>query len=251
MEALQNGDRFYYLSQTNGMDMLGGLENNSFASMIMRNTDIADGGAHIPANIFSSMEYILEVDQSVQAMADPVSNEVDPFLAAMGTTLVERETGTGDAPLVDGAREYDNLLKFNGGEHVVLGGTNQRDILVGGLGDDALWGGAGADLLIGGSGVNTFRGGDGNDIIKDGDDISFLHGEDGDDVISAGGGAAELIFGGRGNDAILMGRDDAKHTFAGMGNDFVFGGSGADVVDGGEGEGGPPSRKRGASCDPH
>lgn len=236
MEALQNGDRFYYLSRTNGMDMLGGLENNSFASMIMRNTDIADGGAHIPANIFSSMEYILEVDQSVQAMADPVSTELDPFLAAMGTTLVERETGTGDAPLVDGAREYDNLLKFNGGEHVVLGGTDQRDILVGGLGDDALWGGAGDDLLIGDSGVNTFRGGDGNDIIKDGDDISFLHGEDGDDVISAGGGAAELIFGGRGNDAILMGRDDAKHTFAGMGNDFVFGGSGADIVDGGEGD---------------
>ncbi|MCU4651202.1 M10 family metallopeptidase C-terminal domain-containing protein [Roseibacterium sp. SDUM158016] len=236
MENLQNGDRFYYLGRTNGMNMLGELENNSFASMIVRNTDIADGGAHIPADIFSSMEYILEVDQAVQSMPDPVSTDVDPFLAAMGQTLVERATATADAPLVDGTREYDNFLKFNGGEHVVLGGTDQRDILVGGLGDDALWGGAGDDLLIGDSGVNTFRGGDGNDIIKDGDDISFLHGEDGDDVISAGGGAAELIFGGKGNDAILMGRDDAKHAFAGMGNDFVLGGAGADIVDGGEGD---------------
>src|SRR6056297_483014 len=236
MENLQNGDRFYYLGRTNGMNMLGELENNSFASMIVRNTDIADGGAHIPADIFASMEHILEVDLAVQAMADPVSTEVDPFLAGMGTTLVERETGTIDAPLVDGAREYDNFLKFNGGEHVVLGGTDQRDILNGGLGDDALWGGAGDDLLIGDSGVNTFRGGDGNDIIKDGDDVSFLHGDDGDDVISAGGGIGELMFGGKGNDAILMGSDDAAEAFGMDGNDFIYGGAGAEVMFGGEGD---------------
>ena len=236
MENLQNGDRFYYLSRTNGMNMIGELENNSFASMIMRNTDIKDGGAHIPADIFASMEYILEVDKSVQAIEDPVSTDVDPFLAAMGTSLVERETATAETPLVDGQREYDNKLQFNGGEHAVLGGTDQRDILVGGLGDDALWGGDGNDLLIGGSGVNTFRGGAGDDIIKDGDDVSFLHGEQGNDVISAGGGAAELIFGGRGDDVIMMGSDDAKHAFAGMGNDFVLGGAGADIVDGGEGD---------------
>ena len=236
MENLQNGDRFYYLGRTNGMNMIGELENNSFASMIMRNTDIGEGGAHIPADIFAAMEYILEVDQSVQAIPDPVSTDVDPFLASMGTSLVERATATVDAPLMEGVLEYDNLLQFNGGEHVVLGGTAQRDILVGGLGDDALWGGDGNDLLIGGSGVNTFRGGEGDDIIRDGDDISFLHGENGNDVISAGGGAAELIFGGQGNDVIMMGADDGKHAFAGMGNDFVLGGSGTDVVDGGEGD---------------
>ncbi|UYP69923.1 hypothetical protein OIU14_17290 (plasmid) [Thalassobacter stenotrophicus] len=236
MENLQNADRFYYLSRTNGMNMIGELENNSFASMIMRNTDIKDGGAHIPADIFASMEYILEVDKSVQAIEDPVSTDVDPFLAGMGTTLVERQTATDDAPLFADQLEYDNKLQFNGGEHAVLGGTSQRDILVGGLGDDALWGGDGNDLLIGGSGVNTFRGGAGDDIIKDGDDVSFLHGEDGNDVISAGGGAAELIFGGKGDDVIMMGSDDAKHAFAGMGNDFVLGGAGADIVDGGEGD---------------
>ena len=236
MENLQNADRFYYLSRTNGMNMIGELENNSFASMIIRNTDIKDGGAHISADIFAAMQYILEVDTSVQTIEDPVSIDVDPFMAAMGTNLVERETAAPDAPLVDGQLEYDNKLQFNGGDHVVLGGTSQRDILVGGLGDDALWGDAGNDLLIGGSGVNTFRGGDGDDIIKDGDDVSFLHGEDGNDVISAGGGAGELIFGGRGSDVIMMGSDDAKHAFAGMGNDFVLGGAGVDIVDGGEGD---------------
>lgn len=236
MEALQNGDRFYYLARTAGMNMLAELENNSFASMIMRNTDIQDGGAHIPANIFSSMDVILEVDQAVQSMPDPVSTDLDPFLAAMGTTMVERATATADAPLIDGVREYDNLLKFNGGEHAVLGGTDQRDILNGGLGDDALWGGAGDDLLIGGAGVNTFRGGAGDDILKDGDDVSFLHGEDGNDVISAGGGIGELMFGGKGNDAILMGSDDAAEAFGMEGDDFIYGGAGAEVMFGGEGD---------------
>jgi Ca2+-binding RTX toxin-like protein len=236
MEALQNGDRFYYLARTAGMNMLAELENNSFASMIVRNTDIKDGGAHIPGNIFSSMDVILEVDQAVQSMPDPLSTDVDPFLAAMGTSMVERATATADAPLIDGAREYDNFLKFNGGEHAVLGGTDQRDILNGGLGDDALWGGAGDDLLIGDAGVNTLRGGAGNDILKDGDDVSFLHGEDGDDVISAGGGIGELMFGGKGNDAILMGFDDAAEAFGMDGNDFIYGGAGAEFMFGGEGD---------------
>ena len=236
MEALQNGDRFYYLARTAGMNMLAELENNSFAAMIARNTDIADGGAHIPGNIFSSMDLILEVDQAVQSMPDPVSTDVDPFLAGMGTTLVERATATADSPIIDGVREYDNFLKFNGGEHAVLGGTDQRDILNGGLGDDALWGGAGDDLLIGDAGVNTMRAGAGNDIIKDGDDVSFLHGEDGDDVISGGGGIGELMFGGKGNDAILMGVDDAAEAFGMDGNDFIYGGAGAEFMFGGEGD---------------
>jgi Ca2+-binding RTX toxin-like protein len=203
---------------------------------MIRNSDISDGGSHIGAEAFAAMEYILEVNQAYQLGADPVSTEVDPFLAAMGTQKVERATATVDAPLVEGNLTYDNLLKFNGGEHVVLGGTNDRDILIGGLGDDALWGDGGDDLLIGGAGVNTLRGGAGNDILKDGDDISFLHGEDGDDVISAGGGAGELIFGGAGNDAILMGADDAKESFGGLGDDFITGGSGSEIMFGGEGD---------------
>jgi Ca2+-binding RTX toxin-like protein len=236
MENLQNADRFYYLARTAGMNMLAELENNSFASIVARNTDISEGGASIPGDLFSSMEYILEVDQNVQSIPDPTSEGVDPFLAAMGTPLVQRATATVDAPIVDGARSYENLLQFNGGEHVVLGGTGQRDILVGGLGDDALWGGDGNDLLIGGSGVNTLRGGAGDDIIRDGDDVSFLHGEDGNDVIAGGAGIGELMFGGKGNDAILMGSDDAAEAFGMDGNDFIFGGAGAEVMFGGEGD---------------
>ena len=39
MEDLQDGDRFYYLSRTAGLNLLTQLEGNSFAELIMRNTD--------------------------------------------------------------------------------------------------------------------------------------------------------------------------------------------------------------------
>ena len=59
MEALQNGDRFYYLARTAGLNFLNELENNSFAKLIMANTDVG----HLPADVFSTPAFILEVDQ--------------------------------------------------------------------------------------------------------------------------------------------------------------------------------------------
>ena len=40
LEALQNGDRFYYLSRTAGMHFGTELEQNSFAKLVMLNTDV-------------------------------------------------------------------------------------------------------------------------------------------------------------------------------------------------------------------
>ena len=49
MENLQDGDRFYYLSRTAGLNMLTQLEGNSFSELIMRNTDVEA----LPADSFS------------------------------------------------------------------------------------------------------------------------------------------------------------------------------------------------------
>ena len=38
LESLQNGDRFYYLSRTQGMNLLNQLEPNTFTDLVMRNT---------------------------------------------------------------------------------------------------------------------------------------------------------------------------------------------------------------------
>ena len=48
MENLQDGDRFYYLERTAGLNFLTELEGNSFAKLIMANTD----ATHLPGNVF-------------------------------------------------------------------------------------------------------------------------------------------------------------------------------------------------------
>jgi Ca2+-binding RTX toxin-like protein len=243
MENLQNNDRFYYLTRTQGLNMLNELENNSFASIIMKNTDFGLGGSHLPGEMFADVDYILEMDANYQIDELPGAADIDPFLVGLGRQKFEREVGLVGPERIVGAREYDNRMSFLGGEHVVLGGTNfidglfgGRDILIGDIGDDTAWGDGGDDLIIGGAGVNHLHGGAGNDIILDGGDVSFLHGDDGDDVLHSGAGAAELIFGGDGNDVLIMGEDDAKHATAGEGNDFLLGGAGADILSGNEGD---------------
>ena len=50
LEALQNGDRFYYLDRTAGLNFVAELENNSFAKLIMANTD----ATHLPGLVFQT-----------------------------------------------------------------------------------------------------------------------------------------------------------------------------------------------------
>ena len=62
LEKLQDGDRFYYLERTAGLSFGNELEFNSFAKMIMANTE----AVHLPGNVFQAVAYTLEVDQSKQ-----------------------------------------------------------------------------------------------------------------------------------------------------------------------------------------
>ena len=57
---LQNGDRFYYLARTPGMNLRAQLEGNSFAELIMRNTD----GAHLKADPFATADCKFELRTS-------------------------------------------------------------------------------------------------------------------------------------------------------------------------------------------
>ena len=79
------GDRFYYLSRTQGMNMLNELENNTFTKLVMRNTDLGDTGMpHLPGILFDTANHILEMDQSLQFTPDPewddpVLNSITPM----------------------------------------------------------------------------------------------------------------------------------------------------------------------------
>ena len=52
MEDLQNGDRFYYLNRNQGLNLFHQLEANSFAELVMRNTDAHD----LPADMFAGQD---------------------------------------------------------------------------------------------------------------------------------------------------------------------------------------------------
>jgi Ca2+-binding RTX toxin-like protein len=229
LENLQDSDRFYYLGRLAGTNFLAELEGNSFAAMVIRNTDLADYGMHLPADIFSNPTWILEVDQSVQvtgldANGDPVTSGVgrgDPVDPSTFEDLVVRDNPATAGP-------DTNYLKYTGGDHVVLGGSDVADVLIAGIGDDSLWGDEGDDTMEGGAGVDALLGGDGDDLITDENGDDNIKGQAGDDAINAGDGF-DLVLGGDGND-FIMGGADASESFGGNDNDFINAGDDADTV---------------------
>ncbi|TBN41999.1 heme peroxidase [Paracoccus subflavus] len=236
MEQLQNGDRFYYLGRTQGLNMLDALEANTFADIVMRNSALSgDYATHINANLFLTPDMILELDGAIaqrdyngsDSGRDPVWD--DPLLEAIDPKVIRVDSGVTDA----NGHQVGGELHFRGGEHVVLGGTEGNDRLTSDLGDDALWGDGGNDYLNAGAGADQVFGGDGDDIIEDPFGDNFLRGERGNDVVSSARGI-NLLFGGQGKDALLVGQD-AGEAFGGEGDDFILGSSGPDNLLGNEG----------------
>ncbi|WP_339629262.1 peroxidase family protein [uncultured Pseudomonas sp.] len=225
MENLQNGDRFYYLSRTQGMNLLNELEGNTFSALVMRNTDLGDPNAsHLPGNLFQSVAHILELDMARQQYADPLGS--NPILNALNPLVIRKDLDG------DGDNDY---LRYTGEDHVVLGGRdNENDTLIGGAGDDTLWGDGGNDIIEGGYGIDHIHGGAGDDIITDIGDADVIHGDDGHDVIHTGPGL-DLVFGGGGQD-FIYGGPDGKEIFGGRDNDFIFSGNGPSFILGNEGD---------------
>ncbi|KQT09615.1 peroxidase family protein [Ramlibacter sp. Leaf400] len=241
MEALQFGDRMYYLTRTQGMNLLNQLEPNTFTDLVMRNTELGNIYAtHLSGSLFVTPDLFLELDRGIAQTdyngaaagrnPDWAEDEPHPLLQDKVTT-----TYSGTQVLGDDGKMHDvgGTMIFHGGEHVVVGGTEGHDVIFTDLGDDTLWGDGGNDYLNGGAGADNAYGGEGDDIIEDplGDDI--LRGEAGNDVVTAARGL-DLLFGGTGNDYMQLGQD-ASEAFGGEGDDFILGGAGGDFLLGNEG----------------
>lgn len=246
MDALQSGDRFYYLQRLDGLHLFSEMENNSFASMIMRNTDVT----HLPSDVFSTPGLILEIDRTKQynpglgetAGADGILEDdpntvpdesadnlgIDPTGGGLLTRVVIRDNPATAGP-------DSNYLKYTGGDHVVLGGTDSADTLIAGIGDDTIFGDGGNDNLEGGHGNDIINGGDGDDIIRDMGGDDNIKGGAGNDVIHAGPGL-DLVLAGDGNDFVILGTDMGSEVFGGLGDDFVFGNKNAERILGNEGD---------------
>ncbi|HET6530911.1 MAG TPA: peroxidase family protein [Actinoplanes sp.] len=224
MENLQDGDRFYYLTRTAGLNLLVQLEGNSFAEMISRNSD----AENLPADVFSRPDYVFDLANlgtSGPVQDDPATPDYDEshLLDRLpnGTIRYGRDTGS---------------TTHAGDLHVLFIGTAANNGISSSEGDDTVRGNDGNDRLEGGAGNDGIIGGLGDDIMTDtfGDDV--LKGGDGHDAMSSGAGAGgDLNQGGRGNDFVVGGADITE-TFGGPGNDFIFGGQSTDTVFGDDGD---------------
>src|SRR5262249_16974779 len=215
LEKLQDGDRFYYLERTAGMNFLSELENNSFAKLIMANTN----ATHLPGDVFSTPGFFFEVDPTRQFNQDLGS--LDPE----GDVIRDNPATLGPD---------SNYFQYTGDQHVVIGGTRANDRIISSEGDGTSLGDGGHDRLEGGYGNDIMRGGTGDDIITDigGDDL--MQGEDGNDVLHGGQGV-NLLIGGFGNDFIIN-NEDIGEWFGGAGDDYILGNRANEEGTGGEGD---------------
>ncbi|MDQ4007033.1 MAG: fibronectin type III domain-containing protein [Actinomycetota bacterium] len=212
MENLQDGDRFYYLSRTAGLNLLTQLEGNSFAEMVMRNT----GAEDLPGDMFASADLRFKLANLGPSSGPIQDDETTPYDE---TTLL--------------TRMVDETVRYAGELHVIFNGTTAADRIRSSEGDDTIRANDGNDRVEAGSGNDLVWGGLGNDILSDlfGDDD--IKGGDGHDAIQGGSGF-DLLQPGRGDD-FVGGGEDPTETLAGPGDDLVFGGQSADIVIGGGG----------------
>jgi Ca2+-binding RTX toxin-like protein len=132
-----------------------------------------------------------------------------PMIAGPGCTQGSSNVVYCDIPdlvIIDGGDGNDLLSPA---------GSQVPTVLVGGSGDDTIYGGGPYTWAFGGDGRDGVATGSGNDVVGGGN---------GDDTISTGGG----------NDSV-NGEGGFDTVNAGSGNDAVYGGLGADVLDGGTG----------------
>ena len=176
--------------------------------------------------------------------------------------------GTGQGGDAEGDTLAD-IEALEGSEHAdTLTGDDKANWLFGIAGNDMLYGGAGDDWLYGGTGINQFEGGGGADqlygmdgvSLTDYDTASYESSDTGvevrlDEGVGRGGHAeGDILVGiegliGSGHDDVLVGDGNANWLVGGEGNDilvsrgnyddrfneYMVGGPGADVHEGGSG----------------
>ena len=135
-----------------------------------------------------------------------VANEVSSTVALYSIELPAKDDTDGGMDNTDGGI----TVFLNDGDSSDFFGTNQDDFIVGGTGENVLFGAEGNDTLAG------------DRISPEGDDKLF------------GGNGSDLLLGNGGND-ILFGEAGDDSIFGQEGNDFIVGGAGFDELFGGAG----------------
>ncbi|MCB5274949.1 Leukotoxin [Arthrobacter sp. SO5] len=246
MTDLQNGDRFYYLARTPGMNLRAQLEGNSFAELMMRNTN-----AHsLKADAFGTADCKFQLGnlsgtsagytQFGPAVANDPTSECPEDLLLLRKpdgTIQYKEKNTVDPSGINGQSVYNGT---SGDDRVAGGNDNDtflgnegNDVIEGNGGDDIALGGAGDDRITDLAGADVHKGGPGNDYINTGIGDDIIMGGDGQDFTNGGANDNET-FAGEGNDFVQAG-DGADAVFGDGGDDWIQGGSGQDLLIGDHG----------------
>lgn len=115
----------------------------------------------------------------------------------------------------------------------LTGGTG-NDTLIGGGGEDVIYGETGIDTLLGGGNNDFIDGGSGDDKISGGLGNDILHGRLDDDII-LGDGGNDIITGEQGEDIISAGSGDDR-VWGGQDIDWIAGGEDNDTLQGDQGD---------------
>lgn len=159
----------------------------------------------------------------------PVAIVNDILVEGNETALFELSNPTNGASL--GATTQTTLTITD--TDTVFTGTGDSDTLVGGVGDDRIFGGGDDDRLIGNDGNDQIRGGSDDDRLFGGNGNDRLFGGSGDDRL-AGNEGDDFLVGGGGDDRLLGGNGTDRMS-GGSGDDILDGGLGADIASGGTG----------------
>ncbi len=242
MLKMQNGDRFYYLARTAGMNVGQEIPAQKFTDIVRRNTPSAKSGE--PA---AESTGILGMNSPGFAISDcafvasnvPSANFTDEASCGSGTmstinnvythTGLDNVTGFGDPGSHDAI-----ALAGGAGDDGIFGG-DAADFLSGGIsGGDLIDGAAGNDLIIGGPGEDLIKGGPGNDNINVGESQigDIADGGSGSDFIHTGNatGATASLIGENGNDYIQGAKAADIALFGGEGADWMEGKADIDTM---------------------
>jgi Ca2+-binding RTX toxin-like protein len=272
MQALMDGDRFYYLYRLFGTQIGEEVNNGQFKDIVERNT----GLSHLNGSIFAYADKYYDFTDAAVGTGNAYKDEhsyAAQLLANSGVGMYSdggaSTSNNGTVITIDGVQYINDIrpeldptqvhtvegTPTSGADsHEVIVGTDNRDYIHARGGDDTIYGEGGNDTLFGDGGIDRIYGGAGNDVIDAGEGPDLVDGGAGDDTIYGrgsgsevggfdqlvGGGGNDLIIGGEGIDKLSGGAGDDiifgdGIVFSEMGNTdpFTHGGDGNDYIDGG------------------
>ncbi|WP_395375447.1 calcium-binding protein [Marinicella sp. W31] len=133
--------------------------------------------------------------------------------------------GNQDDDTVNGNEGID-LVSGDKGDDKVYGQAGAFDLLLGGMGNDAMFGGDGVDLMFGSQGTDRMQGNDSVDLMFGGSEGDTLNGNDSVDILFGSKGA-DFLYGDAGVD-IIFGGDDSDYVAGGASTDVIFGNENTD-----------------------